>query len=100
MDESIAIDLLDKCLFQRSLLQDRENAISLVDNLTFLPLVIVQAAAYINENDIDLNDYITLLKEQEPEVVELLGENFEDDADGNVQHPVATIWLISFHQIQ
>jgi hypothetical protein len=40
--------------------------------VTYLPLAIVQAAAYINENGITIAEYLFLLKEQEEEVIDLL----------------------------
>jgi tetratricopeptide (TPR) repeat protein len=73
----------------------------LLAQLTYLPLAIVQAAAYINENQIVLVDYLSLLAEQEEDVVDLLSEEFEDDwRYHNVKNPVAVIWLISFEQIR
>jgi hypothetical protein len=69
--------------------------------LTYLPLAIVQAAAYINENRITLADDLSLLADQEEEVIDLLSEEFEDDGRyHNVKNPVATTWLISFEQIR
>ena len=56
-----------------------ETAIALLKLLTFLPLAITQAASYINENNMGLANYITLLQEQETDVVELLSEHFEDE---------------------
>ena len=35
--------------------------------------------AYINENGIALADYLSLLADQEEEVIELLSEDFEND---------------------
>ncbi|KAL3480339.1 hypothetical protein BJX99DRAFT_266815 [Aspergillus californicus] len=59
------------------------------------------AAAYINTNDIELTEYIALLQEQESDVIELLIEDFGDEGRyKDIQNPVATTWLISFHQIQ
>lgn len=78
-----------------------ETAIALLKLLTFLPLAITQAASYINENNMGLANYITLLQEQETDVVELLSEHFEDEGRyKDIQNPVATTWLISFQQIQ
>jgi hypothetical protein len=65
--------------------------LQLLDQLTFLPLAIVQAAAYINENGITLSDYLSLLVEQEEDVIDLLSEEFEDDwRYRNVKNPVAS----------
>jgi hypothetical protein len=38
---------------------------TLFQQLTFLPLAIAQAAAYINETGIGLLNYVSLLKEQQ-----------------------------------
>ncbi|EHA26118.1 hypothetical protein ASPNIDRAFT_36453, partial [Aspergillus niger ATCC 1015] len=54
-------------------------ASSHVITLAFLPLAITQAAAYINENSIGLSDYLQLLRDQEPHVIELLSEEFGDE---------------------
>ena len=73
----------------------------LLVDLTYLPLAIVQAAAYINENGIALADYLSLLKEKEEDIIDLLSEDFEDNGRyHNVKNPVATTWLISFEQIR
>ncbi|KAL4971971.1 hypothetical protein BDW66DRAFT_163260 [Aspergillus desertorum] len=69
--------------------------------LVFLPLPIIQAAAYTNSNDLWVSDYNTLLQEQEPDVTDLLNEDFGDDGRyQESQNPVATTWLISFQKIQ
>ncbi|KAK6605164.1 hypothetical protein H4I96_05746 [Botrytis cinerea] len=77
------------------------NTTALLKELTYLPLAIVQAAAYINENGIAFADYLSLLAEQEEDVIDLLSEEFEDDGRyDNIKNPVATTWLISFEQIR
>jgi hypothetical protein len=64
-------------------------------------VAIVQAGAYINENGIVFADYLSLLADQEEDVIDLLSEEFEDDGRYyNVKNPVATTWLISFEQIR
>ncbi|CEL11460.1 hypothetical protein ASPCAL14562 [Aspergillus calidoustus] len=50
MDEARALELLSERLLEKSLLQDREQAVLLLKQLVYLPLAIVQAASYINEN--------------------------------------------------
>jgi tetratricopeptide (TPR) repeat protein len=101
MSEAMAMDLLRNCLPNLNFAEQQQDAISLVTELTFLPLAIVQATAYIFENGITLADYLSLLLEQEEEVVDLLSEEFEDGSRyRSVKNPVATTWLISFAQIQ
>jgi hypothetical protein len=41
----------------------------LLEQLTFLPLALTQAAAYINENSNSISDYLELLEEQETGIV-------------------------------
>ena len=101
MDEDMAAELLRKCLINQDLVNNKQDTKALLAQLTCLPLAIVQAAAYINENGIALADYLSLLAEQEEEVIDLLSEEFEDDGRyRNVKNPLATTWLISFEQIR
>ncbi|KAF2192161.1 kinase subdomain-containing protein, partial [Zopfia rhizophila CBS 207.26] len=101
MDKGAAMQLLSKSLINQELLNDHQDALRLLQQLTFLPLAIVQAAAYINENGITLSDYLVLLEEQEQDVVDLLSEDFEVEGRyQDVKNPVATTWLISFEQIR
>ncbi|KAK6811373.1 hypothetical protein RU639_012792 [Aspergillus parasiticus] len=100
-DTEIAVKILQNSLVEKNLLNDRGTAITLLEQLAFLPLAITQAAAYINENSIGLSDYLMLLKDQEPGVIELLSENFGDEGRyKETQNPVALTWFISFQQIQ
>ncbi|RAL11558.1 Pfs, NB-ARC and TPR domain protein [Aspergillus homomorphus CBS 101889] len=102
LDHDTGLELLKRSLLRsESLLVDSQTATTLLKQLTFLPLAITQAAAYINENGIALADYLLLLQEEEADVVELLSEDFSDDGRyKDVQNPVALTWLISFHQIK
>ncbi|GES64999.1 kinesin light chain [Aspergillus terreus] len=101
LDERTAMSILNESLVQKQLLNDRKATVDLLSQLAFLPLAIVQAANYINQNNISLGDYLELLQEHESEVVTLLSENFGDDwRYQDMQNPVATTWLISFQQIQ
>jgi tetratricopeptide (TPR) repeat protein len=107
LSEDVAIDLLQKYVPRHDLGKHEDDAKSLLKQLTYLPLAIVQAASYINKNGIPLSEYLLLLADQEEEVIELLSEHFEDDSryrDNDryvkVKNPVATTWLISFEQIR
>ncbi|KAL4744583.1 hypothetical protein BDW72DRAFT_81009 [Aspergillus terricola var. indicus] len=100
-DAQAGLKILEKALTRKDLLDDRDAALALLKQLMFLPLAIIQAAAYINSNDLRMSDYITLLQEQEPDVIDLLSEDFGDDGRyQEIQNPVATTWLISFQKIQ
>ncbi|KAE8319024.1 hypothetical protein BDV41DRAFT_285697 [Aspergillus transmontanensis] len=101
VDEETGIKMLQMALPGEDLSDDHETAVALLSQLTFLPLAIMQAVAFIKENSIGLEDYLTLLQEQEPEVVELLSEDFETEGRyQDVPNPVATTWWVSFQQIQ
>jgi tetratricopeptide (TPR) repeat protein len=101
MDENTAGRLLKNCRIHHDSTDNPQDQSDLLSQLTCLPLAIVQAAAYINENGITLADYLALLAEQEEEVIDLLSEEFEDDGRyRNVKNPIATTWLISFERIR
>jgi Cdc6-like AAA superfamily ATPase len=91
MDEDIATQLLQKCLVNPGLATNGSDTKVLLKELTYLPLAIIQAVAYINENEITFADYLLLLADQEEEVIDLLSEEFEDDGRyHNIKNPVAT----------
>ena len=97
----VSVKLLHDALIRKDLLNDRNTVVAFLDQLAFLPLAITQAAAYINTNTISLCDYLLLIQDQEPHVIELLSEDFEDERRyKEIQNPVALTWFISFQQIQ
>jgi hypothetical protein len=101
MMEEVAMQLLETHLLNQNLINDKKDMKTILVQLTYLPLAIVQAAAYIDEHNITLADYLLLLKDQEEEVIELFSEDFEDDwRYQDIKNPVATTWLISFEQIR
>ncbi|KAF2470925.1 FabD/lysophospholipase-like protein [Lindgomyces ingoldianus] len=80
MDDKAAMQLLSESLINQNLLNYRQDALKLLEQLTFLPFAILQAAAYINKN----GTY----------VVDLLSDDFEDEGRyKEVKNPVATTWL-------
>jgi tetratricopeptide (TPR) repeat protein/predicted acylesterase/phospholipase RssA len=101
MDDAIAKDLLKGSLFNEDLVLDDCAATDLVQKLTYLPLAIVQAAAYINANDITLAEYARLLDDVEQNVIDLLSEDFEDEGRyRDIRNPVAITFVTSFEQIR
>ena len=101
MNKDVATQLLQKYLPDQDFVKHEQDAKALLEGLTYLPLAIIQAAAYINENGIAISEYLSLLKGQEEEVIDLLSEDFEDDGRyHNIKNPVATTWLISFEAIR
>ena len=69
--------------------------------LDFLPLAITQAAAYITENFVSLQDYLALLSKGDEDTETLLTESLSDirrdDPDSN---SVVKTWKLSFDQIR
>jgi tetratricopeptide (TPR) repeat protein len=101
MDEEMATQLLTNSLINRDLPKNCPDTTLLLKQLSFLPLAITQATAYINQNGITLSEYSTLLQDQEQNIIELLSEDFEDEGRyTDIKNPIATTWLISFEQIR
>lgn len=61
MDASEATQLLQKSLIDQSVINNHKDTATLLVRLTHLPLAIVRAAAYMNENEVTLGDYLSLL---------------------------------------
>ena len=101
MDDKMATDLLRASLIDKDLVNDHQTTTQLLHQLSCLPLAIIQAASYINETEISVATYLSLLQRQENVMVELLSQDFEDEwRYAESKNPVAVTWLISFHQIQ
>lgn len=101
VDKDAALQIMQRSIVQEELLKDHITANNLLEQLCFLPLAITQAAAYINKNGLSLTTYLDLLRKQEPEVVDLLSEDFQDAGRyKDIRNPVISTWLISFKQIQ
>jgi hypothetical protein len=80
---------------------DREALSTLLAKLTYLPLAIVQASAFINETQHPVQTYLKLLDKSEVSLIRLLSKEFGDASRyPNAINPVATTWLISFQRIQ
>ncbi|KAL9569049.1 hypothetical protein ACKAV7_006916 [Fusarium commune] len=92
--------------FKEALIQDVSSSDDQVMNqlmmlLEHLPLAITQAAAYMNENQISLTEYLQIFENTDRDRRELLSAEFQDDTRyEQSQHPVATTWFISFNQIR
>jgi tetratricopeptide (TPR) repeat protein len=99
MSKAEARQLLARRLTKQALL-DETAVDELLGILTYLPLAIVQAAAFINNNDISVSGYISLFRHTGTES-ELFSERFEDPSRyREIDSTVAKTWHISFDQIQ
>jgi tetratricopeptide (TPR) repeat protein len=100
MSEAEAQQLLVRRISKPALLHDKNAVNELLQILTYLPLAIVQAGAFMNNNDISVSGYISLVRKAGTEA-ELFGEHFEDPSRyREVESTIAKTWHISFDQIR
>ncbi|KAF6829473.1 kinesin light chain [Colletotrichum musicola] len=98
MSEKEARQLLHRILGDRFPSKDT-SALSI--QLEHLPLALVQAAAFIQENCISAREYLNLLKESDDAFAEALSDPFEAvGRDSTTPHAVTSTWIISFKQVQ
>ncbi|RYP81323.1 hypothetical protein DL769_002052 [Monosporascus sp. CRB-8-3] len=99
MDEQEATSFLEKTLIQKQLLQDKATVRRLLQDLTYLPLAITQAVAYLNCNQTPIHNYLELLRGTEEDMVRLMSREFRDNTRySGSQNAVASTWLVSFDQ--
>jgi tetratricopeptide (TPR) repeat protein len=99
MTKAEAEQLLAQRIIKGTLLDDQSATSELLELLTYLPLAIVQAIAFINSNQVSISDYVSLFKRVDTEV-EILGEHFEDPSRyQETESTIARTWQISFDQI-
>jgi tetratricopeptide (TPR) repeat protein len=81
--------------------EDEATVSEFLGMLAFLALAIVQAAAFINQNDYQLSDYVQLYRSNEQQATQLLSQEFQDQGRyRETINPVATTWYISFEHIR
>ncbi|KND89201.1 Protein SERAC1 [Tolypocladium ophioglossoides CBS 100239] len=74
---------------------------TLAKRLEYLPLALVQAAAFIQENSITVQEYFELQDDSDQGLVDLLSEEFETvGRDSGAPRAVAQTWMISFQRIE
>ena len=80
--------------------EDSSHVAELAENLEYLPLALVQATAFIQENSMTISGYLNLLNKGDDDLVELLSQPFEEvGRDSSIPNAVIATWLISFNQI-
>jgi hypothetical protein len=100
MSKAEARQLLARRITKPVLLSNEKAISKLLEILTYLPLTIVQATAFINNNDISVTAYILLVQKTETEI-EIFGEHFKDPSRyREMDSTIAKTWYISFDQIQ
>ena len=101
MNEEEATTFLGESLIKKEMLQDRQVTAELLNELTRLPLAITQAVAYLNEIQIPLQEYLSLLKNTEQDTISLLSREFCDATRyESSKNAVAATWLVSFNHIR
>jgi tetratricopeptide (TPR) repeat protein len=100
MSQGEARELLTHHIADEVLLDDATAIDQLLSILACLPLAIVQAAAFINNNKILISDYVLLFQDASADI-ELFSQQFEDPSRYREMHStIAKTWHISFDQIR
>ncbi|KAK6082001.1 hypothetical protein SCUP515_02780 [Seiridium cupressi] len=101
MSSEEATNFFAKATIQRNGLEESLIVKELLKELTFLPLAIAQAAAYLNRNRLSVKRYLELLRSTGKEMVSLMSTEFHDNTRyRGSQNAIATTWLVSFDQIR
>ncbi|KAK3385401.1 hypothetical protein B0H63DRAFT_182369 [Podospora didyma] len=101
MDSEEAKRFWGDSLTRKELLRDEALTTVLLEKLTYLPLAITQAAAYINTKQLPIAEYLELLNGTEKDIAGLMSREFVDSSRyRGSQNAVATTWLVSFDQIR
>ncbi|KAG5917963.1 hypothetical protein E4U42_007057 [Claviceps africana] len=93
--------LLRKSLLQPQLqlMSDTKARSELLCSLEFLPLAIMQAVAYINQNGMSIAEYTKLIKNHDV-FIDMLGQEFEDEGRcGGTKSSILRTWLASISQM-
>lgn len=99
MDQVDSRQLMNERLQNQNL--DQNDVSLLTDRLENLPLAIIQAASFIQENSSSVARYLELLDQSDSHEVELLSQPFEAEGrDSSIPNAVAATWIISFKQIR
>ncbi|KAK5674032.1 hypothetical protein LTS10_013212 [Elasticomyces elasticus] len=100
MGEVEARQLLSRRITKQALLADAKATNALLELLAYLPLAIIQAAAFIDNNDMAVSRYVTLLQTIGSQA-KLFAEQFEDpNRYQETERTVAKTWYISFDQMR
>ncbi|KAK3326646.1 P-loop containing nucleoside triphosphate hydrolase protein [Apodospora peruviana] len=98
---SEAKELLGKLVTRKDLIHDDASVTELLRELTYLPLAITQAAAYLERNEVSIAEYLGLLRNTEKDMVDLLSEELPDRTRyQQSKNAVATTWVVSFQKIR
>ena len=100
MGQADAMSLLRASAMHEHQTWNIDAAQGLLHTLTYLPLAIAQAAAYMNVWDISVEEYLRLCRSSHQDMMELMSSQYQDETfHDESQHAVATTWLISIKQL-
>lgn len=81
---------------------DDDTAIDkLAKLLEYIPLALAQATAFMQQNTLNVIEYLEIYDEKPDGLIDLLSVPFEGQGrDNEIPNPVAATWMISFNQIR
>jgi hypothetical protein len=92
--------LLEKSLINKTQLDQADGVEELLRKLTYLPLTISQAAAYINVKKLPITAYLRLCNHTNEGMINLLSTYLRDETHySKTQGAMATTWIVSFTAI-
>lgn len=70
----------------------------LAEALEGIPLTMIQASSFIQENEATtIKRYLELYEASDTEKIQLLNQDFEDDTrDPEQKNPIASTWIVTF----
>ena len=93
--------LLERSLKKKIGAEDGQVTAELLERLTYLPLTIGQAAAYMNQCRLPLAAYLRLWTSADEVMISLLSKQLRDETHySGTQGAVATTWIVSFEAIR
>lgn len=100
MSPDEAQSFLEKFLVDKSQLSQGDKVEELLRKLTYLPLTVAQAAAYMNVKKLPITAYLRLCNSIDQDMINLLSAQLRDETYySKTQGAVATTWIISFNAI-
>ena len=81
--------------------QPEESLKELAEELDQVPLALVQAASFLNQNNMTVGRYLQLYRQNDSSKIQLLSDNFEDEGRHTLsKRSIATTWSVSFEYIR
>jgi tetratricopeptide (TPR) repeat protein len=100
MAEKTAEQILQNLLTNSSLANEREEVRLLLEELSYLPLAITQAAAYIKHNEMSISDYLELISEQKEKIMAPNDRKYGQQLQHyNADNPVAMTTLVALAHV-